>query len=94
MRHTYIILYHSQHDIERDRTLAENVLKLHRYRAQGEPDGTVQPIGTVEEHRTTFDSERGNEPESTYIYEKNRDWTAVEEGWVSRKKKGGGKEEE
>lgn len=60
--------------------LAENVLKLHRYRAQGEPDGTVQPIGIAVENRTTFDPEYNNEQGQTDVYEKNREWTAVEEG--------------
>jgi hypothetical protein len=60
--------------------LAENVLKLHRYRAQGEPDGTVQAIGNLVENRTTFDPEYSTELDSADVYEKNREWTAVEEG--------------
>jgi DNA replication licensing factor MCM3 len=60
--------------------LAENVLKLHRYRAQGEPDGTVLPIGNTVDCRTTFDPEYSSEPGSAEVYEKNREWTAVDEG--------------
>jgi len=58
--------------------LAESVLKLHRYRAQGESDGAVQPMGTTLENRTTFNTD-GSSENSKEIYEKNREWTAMEE---------------
>ena len=67
-----------QHDVERDRMLSESVLKLHRYRAQGESDGAVQPMGSTLENRTTFDV-NGTSENSNEIYEKNREWTAMEE---------------
>lgn len=62
----------------RDKSVAENVLKLHRYRTPGEPDGTVLRIGTRAETCSTFDNNQ-EEVTSTEVYEKNREWTAVDE---------------
>uniref|UniRef100_A0A914CBQ2 DNA replication licensing factor MCM3 n=3 Tax=Acrobeloides nanus TaxID=290746 RepID=A0A914CBQ2_9BILA len=73
----FVIL--DEHDIERDKSLAENVLKLHRYRTPGEPDGTVLPIGAALETLSTFDNDHDEPLNSTDIYEKNRGWTAVPE---------------
>ena len=60
--------------------VATNVLKLHRYRTPGEPDGTAMPIGTAIECRSTFDIGRSDQDQgSVDVYEKNRDWTAIED---------------
>nr|CAD2184628.1 unnamed protein product [Meloidogyne enterolobii] len=77
-RFDLIFVMLDEHDVERDRMLAESVLKLHRYRAQGESDGAVQPMGTTLENRTTFNTD-GSSENSKEIYEKNREWTAMEE---------------
>ncbi|KAF7638885.1 DNA helicase [Meloidogyne graminicola] len=77
-RFDLIFVMLDEHNVERDRMLAESVLKLHRYRTQGESDGAVQPIGTNFENHTTFNTEEGLE-NSKEIYEKNREWTAMEE---------------
>nr|CAD2158540.1 unnamed protein product [Meloidogyne enterolobii] len=68
-RFDLIFVMLDEHDVERDRMLAESVLKLHRYRAQGESDGAVQPMGTTLENRTTFNTD-GSSENSKEIYEK------------------------
>uniref|UniRef100_A0A915M7Y4 DNA replication licensing factor MCM3 n=1 Tax=Meloidogyne javanica TaxID=6303 RepID=A0A915M7Y4_MELJA len=70
-RFDLIFVMLDEHDVERDRMLAESVLKLHRYRAQGESDGAVQPMGTTLENRTTFNTD-GSSENSKEIYEKNQ----------------------
>lgn len=77
-RFDLIFVMLDEHDVERDRLLSESVLKLHRYRAQGESDGAVQPMGTTLENRTTFNS-AGSSESSKEIYEKSREWTAIED---------------
>ncbi|KAL3087996.1 hypothetical protein niasHT_026417 [Heterodera trifolii] len=79
-RFDLIFVLLDEHDVERDQTVAENVLKLHRYRPQGDSVGAVQAFGTAMEVRTTFDAEKGDSHGRMEVYEKNREWTAVEEG--------------
>ncbi|KAH7699901.1 Minichromosome maintenance 3, partial [Aphelenchoides avenae] len=67
------------HEIDRDKTVAENVLKLHRYRTPGEPDGRVLPIGSTVDCQNAVETQNDEGPHATEIYEKNRGWTAVEE---------------
>jgi len=78
-RFDLIFVLLDEHNIERDRQLAENVMKLHRYRTPGEPDGTVLPIGSAVEVHSTFDSEHADTHTTTDVYEKNRKWTAVDD---------------
>lgn len=56
-------------------------MKLHRYRNPGEPDGTVLTIGSVTETCSTFANNQ-EEVTSTEVYEKNRDWTAVDDKYA------------
>uniref|UniRef100_A0A915DLE0 DNA replication licensing factor MCM3 n=1 Tax=Ditylenchus dipsaci TaxID=166011 RepID=A0A915DLE0_9BILA len=78
-RFDLIFVLLDEHDTDRDKTVAENVIKLHRYRTPGEPDGTVLPFGNDVECRSTFDHEQEDTTNSS-VYEKNRDWTAIDEG--------------
>lgn len=69
--------------MDRDRVVAENVMKLHRYRTPGEPPGTVLQTGAGVGgvgSMTTFDATASGEEQSTEVYERNRDWTAVDDG--------------
>ncbi|CAD5235004.1 unnamed protein product [Bursaphelenchus xylophilus] len=76
-RFDLIFVMLDEHDIEKDTRVASNVLKLHRYRAPGEPDGAVLSIQQAAESLTTFEPEA--EDHTVDIYEKNRGWTAVNE---------------
>ncbi|GMT05151.1 hypothetical protein PENTCL1PPCAC_27325, partial [Pristionchus entomophagus] len=78
-RFDLIFVLLDEHDPSRDRTLADHVLKMHRYRTPGEPDGTVLPMGARVETMSTFDLD-GDEGKTTDIYEKDRGWTAVDQG--------------
>ncbi|PIO61106.1 MCM2/3/5 family protein, partial [Teladorsagia circumcincta] len=60
-----------KHDPDRDKTVASHVLKLHCYRAPGEEDGTVLPMGAGVETMSTFDL---HGTEKSEMYEKNSDW--------------------
>ncbi|KAI1716223.1 MCM2/3/5 family domain-containing protein [Ditylenchus destructor] len=77
-RFDLIFVLLDEHDVERDKAVAENVVKLHRFRTPGESDGTVLPLGNDIECRSTFDYEV-EDAKSSSVYEKNRDWTAVDE---------------
>ncbi|CAD5227406.1 unnamed protein product [Bursaphelenchus okinawaensis] len=74
-RFDLIFVMLDEHDIDRDTRVASNVLKLHRYRSPGEPDGAVLSIQAAVESLTTFEAEV--EESTVDIYEKNRGWTAV-----------------
>ena len=75
-RFDLIFVLLDEHDIDRDRMLAENVIKLQSYRTPGEPDGTVLRLDAAGETLSTFDNhEEGDD--NADIYEKNRGWTAV-----------------
>lgn len=76
-RFDLIFVMLDEHEIERDRRVANNVLKLHRYRTPGEADGAVLPFGATSEVISTFEAEV--EDTAADIYEKNRGWTAVSE---------------
>lgn len=52
---------------------------MHRYRTPGEPDGTVLPLGTSIETHSTYDQIEEESSTTTEVYEKNREWTAVDE---------------
>lgn len=52
---------------------------MHRYRTPGEPDGTVLPLGTSVETFTTYNDIDDESSATTEVYEKNREWTAVDE---------------
>uniref|UniRef100_A0A914PE96 DNA replication licensing factor MCM3 n=1 Tax=Panagrolaimus davidi TaxID=227884 RepID=A0A914PE96_9BILA len=78
-RFDLIFVLLDEHDIERDRRLGENVIKLQSYRTPGEPDGTVLRINSAIETLSTFDHDQAAESGNTDIYEKNRGWTAVAE---------------
>jgi hypothetical protein len=54
-------------------------LKLHRYRAPGEPDGSVLTFNAAVETLSTHVEEIEDPQGGTEIYEKNRGWTAVDE---------------
>ncbi|VDP09450.1 unnamed protein product [Heligmosomoides polygyrus] len=71
-RFDLIFVLLDEHDAERDKTVASHVLKLHCYRAPGEEDGTVLPMGAGVETMSTFDL-HGLE-KSSDMYEKNSDW--------------------
>lgn len=77
-RFDLIFVLLDKHDVDRDNAVAENVIKLHRYRTPGEADGTVLPLGNDIECRSTFDYDV-DDLKSSSVYEKNRDWTAVDE---------------
>ncbi|KAI6243918.1 DNA replication licensing factor MCM3 [Aphelenchoides fujianensis] len=78
-RFDLIFVMLDEHEIDRDRQVAENVLKLHRYRATGEPDGAVLAFNAAVETLSTFLPESEEQAVTSDIYEKNRGWTAVDE---------------
>ncbi|KIH55227.1 MCM2/3/5 family protein [Ancylostoma duodenale] len=71
-RFDLIFVLLDEHDPDRDSKVASHVLKLHCYRAPGEEDGTVLPMGAAVETMSTFDL-NGTE-KSSEMYEKNSDW--------------------
>ncbi|RCN42234.1 MCM2/3/5 family protein [Ancylostoma caninum] len=71
-RFDLIFVLLDEHDPDRDNKVASHVLKLHCYRAPGEEDGTVLPMGAAVETMSTFDL-NGSE-KSSEMYEKNSDW--------------------
>uniref|UniRef100_A0A0K0D266 DNA replication licensing factor MCM3 n=1 Tax=Angiostrongylus cantonensis TaxID=6313 RepID=A0A0K0D266_ANGCA len=71
-RFDLIFVLLDEHDPDRDRVVANHVLKLHCYRDPGEEDGTVLPMGAGVETMSTFDL-HGSEKTSE-MYEKNSDW--------------------
>lgn len=76
-RFDLIFVLLDEHDARRDLAVAEHVVKLHRYRAPGEADGTV--LTSTIETLSTFDV-RGDEVSgSNEIYEKHKDWCADNE---------------
>ncbi|KAE9548878.1 hypothetical protein FO519_007903 [Halicephalobus sp. NKZ332] len=75
-RFDLIFVLLDEHDIDRDRMLAENVIKLQSYRTPGEPDGTVLRLDSAGETLSTFDNHDEGD-DNADIYEKNRGWTAV-----------------
>ncbi len=64
-----------QHNNERDKAIAEHVVKLHRYRAPGEDDGAILEMGTAVESLTTLDLS-DKSADTTSIWEKSKEWTA------------------
>ncbi|VDK58029.1 unnamed protein product [Cylicostephanus goldi] len=71
-RFDLIFVLLDEHDPDRDSKVASHVLKLHCYRAPGEEDGTVLPMGSSVDTMSTFDLagfERTSE-----MYERNSDW--------------------
>ncbi|KAK5970193.1 DNA helicase [Trichostrongylus colubriformis] len=71
-RFDLIFVLLDEHDPDRDKTVANHVLRLHCYRAPGEEDGTVLPMGTGVETMSTFDLHATEK--SSEMYEKNSDW--------------------
>uniref|UniRef100_A0A1I7WLX3 DNA helicase n=1 Tax=Heterorhabditis bacteriophora TaxID=37862 RepID=A0A1I7WLX3_HETBA len=70
----YLNIHNFKHDAERDKMVADHVLKLHRYRAPAEQDGAVLPMGAGVETMSTFDLE--GTQKCSEMYEKNADWVA------------------
>lgn len=77
-RFDLIFVLLDEHSIERDGVVAENVLKLHRYRTPGEPAGSVLQISSNYATMSTF-AEDQESFGSTEVYEKNREWTAIDD---------------
>ncbi|KJH46888.1 MCM2/3/5 family protein [Dictyocaulus viviparus] len=71
-RFDLIFVLLDEHDPDRDKIVANHVMKIHCYRAPGEEDGTVLPMGAGVETLSTFDL-YGSEKTSD-MYEKNSDW--------------------
>ncbi|KAK6739806.1 hypothetical protein RB195_008354 [Necator americanus] len=71
-RFDLIFVLLDEHDPDRDSKVANHVLKLHCYRAPGEEDGTVLPMGAAVETMSTFDLNGAEK--SSEMYEKNSDW--------------------
>ncbi|KHJ91112.1 MCM2/3/5 family protein [Oesophagostomum dentatum] len=71
-RFDLIFVLLDEHDPDRDNKVASHVLKLHCYRAPGEEDGTVLPMGAAVETMSTFDL--AGVERSSEMYEKNSDW--------------------
>uniref|UniRef100_A0A914WP22 DNA replication licensing factor MCM3 n=1 Tax=Plectus sambesii TaxID=2011161 RepID=A0A914WP22_9BILA len=67
-----------EHDGERDKSIADHIVKLHRYRTPGEADGAVLEMGAAVESLTTFDldAEDDGHGNITEVYEKNKGWIA------------------
>nr|CAA72333.1 B24 protein [Triturus carnifex] len=66
----FIVL--DQMDADNDREISDHVLRMHRYRAQGELDGHALPLGCSVEVFTTDDPNAQNEAEQELqIYEKH-----------------------
>ncbi|MFH4973686.1 hypothetical protein AB6A40_000395 [Gnathostoma spinigerum] len=78
-RFDLIFVMLDEHDPSRDSSVAEHVLKLHRYRTPGEADGTVLPMGGAVETVSTFDLDNDEVNGTTEIYEKNRGWCAAKQ---------------
>ncbi|CAJ0930381.1 unnamed protein product, partial [Mesorhabditis belari] len=80
-RFDLVFVLRDEHDCDRDRNVAEQVLKMHRYRTKGEPDGTVLKMGgavkTISTKPLDDDAEKGR---NDGIYEKDSAWTAVAKG--------------
>uniref|UniRef100_A0A0N5BYC2 DNA replication licensing factor MCM3 n=1 Tax=Strongyloides papillosus TaxID=174720 RepID=A0A0N5BYC2_STREA len=75
-RFDFIFVLLDEHEMERDRNIASHVLKLHMYRAPGEAEGQVLPLGNDLQTFTTISSKKKNK-KSTSVYEKNQEWAAV-----------------
>lgn len=54
--------------------MAEHILKLHRYRAPGESEGSVLQMGAAIETLSTFDFLDEEANVTADIYEKNKIW--------------------
>uniref|UniRef100_A0ACB8GEU1 MCM DNA helicase complex subunit n=1 Tax=Sphaerodactylus townsendi TaxID=933632 RepID=A0ACB8GEU1_9SAUR len=68
----FIVL--DQMDPEQDREISDHVLRMHRYRAAGEQDGDVMPLGSSVERLATEDPSLAEEEEQeVQIYEKHDD---------------------
>lgn len=79
-RFDLIFVMLDEHKVDRDQQVADNVLKLHRYRAPGEPDGAVLTFNAAVETLSTHVHNQEDQVNDTDIYEKNRGWTAIDEG--------------
>ncbi|KAL8173083.1 UNVERIFIED_CONTAM: MCM DNA helicase complex subunit [Gekko kuhli] len=68
----FIVL--DQMDPEQDREISDHVLRMHRYRAAGEQDGDVMPLGSSVERLATEDPSLAEEEEQELqVYEKHDD---------------------
>ncbi|XP_077172081.1 DNA replication licensing factor MCM3 [Paroedura picta] len=68
----FIVL--DQMDPEQDREISDHVLRMHRYRAVGEQDGDVMPLGSSVERLATEDPGLAEEEEQELqVYEKHDD---------------------
>lgn len=64
-----------KHNQENDEAIADHVLKLHRYRTPGEPDGTVLEMAATLESLSTEDpNEVDSDLVDTPMYERNDAW--------------------
>ncbi|KAI6173760.1 DNA replication licensing factor MCM3 [Aphelenchoides besseyi] len=81
-RFDLIFVMLDEHEIDRDRQVAENVLKLHAYRAPGEADGAVMSFNADTENLSTYHTEEQQATGDTDVFEKNRGWTAVDESYL------------
>ncbi|CAI4228766.1 unnamed protein product [Auanema sp. JU1783] len=80
-RFDLIFVLLDEHDADRDKTVADHVLRLHSYRTPGEADGTVLPMGAGVDTMSTLDLD-GNHKASE-MYEKNTDWTSYKDKVLS-----------
>jgi len=78
-RFDLIFVMLDEHQIDRDQQVADNVLKLHRYRTPGEADGTVLTFNSTVETLSTHVEEPQDTTGASDMYELNRGWTAVDE---------------
>ncbi|XP_054833867.1 DNA replication licensing factor MCM3 isoform X1 [Eublepharis macularius] len=68
----FIVL--DQMDPEQDREISDHVLRMHRYRAAGEQDGDVMPLGSSVDRLATEDPGLAEEEEQELqVYEKHDD---------------------
>ncbi|VDN58465.1 unnamed protein product [Dracunculus medinensis] len=73
-RFDLIFVMLDQHDLGQDKSVAEHILKLHRYRAPGESEGSVLQMGAAIETLSTFDFLDEEANVTADIYEKNKIW--------------------
>ncbi|CAJ0563339.1 unnamed protein product, partial [Mesorhabditis spiculigera] len=79
-RFDLVFVMRDEHDCDRDRNVAEQVIKMHRYRAKGEPDGAVLKMGSaVKTISTNAMEEESERDRGDSMWEKDATWTAVEE---------------
>ncbi|CAB3397709.1 unnamed protein product [Caenorhabditis bovis] len=76
-RFDLIFVLLDEHDADKDADVASHVLKLHTYRAPGEADGTVLPMGSGVETVSTLNVESKKSRNS--IYEENTSWAGLDE---------------